>query len=159
MNAIDLYQVKFKTPDGVLHYGIVDSFPSKKPPKGHLLVEDAIVPRSYHVPKDAIVALPFDFDGEYYKFVKAEEDKANKVSEACKGKLMVGAMFSCGVADGSASYVVTKVGKTKVSIEWRGFCLDRYVHDVFGWGGSFPRNIIASKVAQQGAMARIFGGA
>lgn len=142
----DLYQVKFVASDGKIRYGIVDQFPDKKPPKGHLCVEDATLPKLYFIPEKALTSIATDFGGEYDKFVDSEHEKAIKVSEACKRKLMVGAMFSCGVADGSAYYVVTKVGKTKVTIEWRGFCGDRYVHDVFGWGGSFPRNQIEPRV-------------
>ena len=48
-----------------------------------------------------------------------------------------GALFSVGVADGVAHYVVVHVKKTTCEIAWRGFAPDRYHGDVFGMGGTF----------------------
>jgi hypothetical protein len=49
-----------------------------------------------------------------------------------------GALFSVGVGDGSADYVVTKVTKTKAHVEWVGICGDDYYDHHFGGGGVFP---------------------
>jgi hypothetical protein len=51
-----------------------------------------------------------------------------------------GALFSIGVADGSANYVVTKVTKTKAHVDWVGIGADDYYDHHFGGGGVFPIN-------------------
>lgn len=57
-------------------------------------------------------------------------------------KLQKGQMFAVGVADGSAYYVVTKVNPKTCDVEWRGFCPDRWVDQVLGYGCRQPRQQI-----------------
>lgn len=51
-------------------------------------------------------------------------------------------LFYQGVADGSAAYVVTAVARTKCTVEWRGFCPDRWVAQPWGYGGSFAKSTV-----------------
>jgi hypothetical protein len=54
-------------------------------------------------------------------------------------RLSVGHLFHIPVGDGHASYCVTHVKRTLCRIEWRGFCMDRWVARPWGWGGEFRR--------------------
>jgi hypothetical protein len=48
--------------------------------------------------------------------------------------------------DGKTVYGIyvdlTKVNKKSVAIEWRGFSLDRWVDQHFGYSGTYPRQMI-----------------
>jgi len=78
---------------------------------------------------------------EYAKYMDDELKKAceksDKVEGCAKGKL-----FTTSVADGCAYYVVTGVKGNTVKIEWRGFCPDRWIDQVLGYGGTFPRHCV-----------------
>lgn len=133
------YQVKCTDAAGVIHYGIYlerDSFNKdeyKGVSKGTAIVSDAILPLQWTAPEGIIVDLPCDFGGEYDKHVEAEYKKAQAKSDRLKG-IAVGKLFSVGVADGCAVYIITKVNKT-CDVEWRGFGGgDRYTDHYFGWG-------------------------
>jgi hypothetical protein len=153
------YQVKFQK-DGKTVYGVTHMCGEEEKElakNGQLLVADAILPKTYVIPESAVTDVPLDpFPDEMYKFVEAEREKAQVVSDALTG-LVPGKMFSLPVADGHASYVVTKVSKTRCTIEWRGFCIDRYTDHILGWGGSFQRSIIERLVNRADGMRRIFG--
>jgi hypothetical protein len=130
------YQVKF-TWGKTTHFGVVDSFSdeAKKLPQGMLLVEDAVTPQRYKVVEADVVDVPMRFpDDEYHKYVDAEFAKAQAISDALPEGVHVGSLFSIGVADGSAWYVVTKVNKKTCKVEWRGFCMDRWTDHFFGYG-------------------------
>ena len=132
---INRYQVKWVDHKGVTHYGIyVMDQKEYKPPKGYAAVEDAILPVSHFVHKSMLVDLPCTFNGEYDKFVQAEYDKAQAISDKIKGKVAVGSMFSLPVGDGRACYVITKVAGKTCDVEWRGFSLDRWHDHYFGGG-------------------------
>lgn len=138
------YRVKWTDNKGVTHYGIYidrDASFNKKYyqniPDGYAVVDDAILPVARAVLETSLVDIPFgDYDNdEYDKHVGAEEQKAREISDALPAKTVaVGAMFDVGVADGSASYVVTKVNKKTCNVEWRGYCLDRYYDHWWGAG-------------------------
>jgi len=93
---------------------------------------------------------------EYDRYINdayKEHMKASK--EAGKG-LQKDKMFTVGVGDGCAFYVITKVNKKSVRIEWRGFCPDHYVDMTLGYGGSFPKHCIEPHVGWGEALDEIF---
>lgn len=55
-------------------------------------------------------------------------------------KIMPDHIFSVGVADGSAQYVVTSSARVYCEVEWRCYSNpDRYVDRMFGYGGKFRK--------------------
>lgn len=141
------YMVKWKDAGGT-HYGIY-----RKPTKGKpgvYDVDDAVMPYYHEVPEKDLVDIDhgeYDFKRGCFKdelseFVNDAYKAADKLSNSLPEGIRVGKLFSVGVADGSAWYVVTKVGKTTAKIEWRGFCPDRYTDQVLGLGGTFPLSVL-----------------
>jgi len=172
----DWYEVKYREVakkggrmmQGPWLYGIFNKYDDETErewAKGNAIIEDALTGQLYRVPlaKFAISPIERDYESgnpwetEYSKFVEAEFEKAQAASKELKG-LQVGKLFNTGVADGYAYYVVTKVNKRTVQVEWRGFGGDRYADQVLGYGGSFPRAVIERLVESQEALAEIFGG-
>lgn len=137
-----MYQVKWTDKTGKVKYGIHREYDEKAgafAKKGLAIVDDAILPECYLVPIKDLIEIPCIWQGEFHLFVEAEEKKATEASDKLKG-CVPGKLFGVGVGDGSAWYIVTKVNKKTVKIEWRGFCPDRYVDRRFGMGGSFPKD-------------------
>ncbi len=138
------YQVKWTTADGVTHYGVnrqaYGNSASDKTVKAHnaagnLVVDDAILPIAHIVPiKDATECVSDGIDGEYYTYVDNAIIEATEKSDSLKGTIVPGKLFQIGVADGSAHYIITKVGTKTADVEWRGFSLDRYVDQRLGYG-------------------------
>lgn len=171
----DHYQVKFQQ-DGKTIYGIFSedgtkphaSPESKKwAKKGKVLVADAILPKTYAVAEKDLIDIPLsnEYDpkrgcmkDELSLYVSDELDKAQKLSDS-KKTFQPGKMFTVGVADGSAFYVVTYVdwGKKTCQVEWRGFCPDRYTCQILGWGGTFPVSAIKPQVDRADGLKAIFG--
>jgi hypothetical protein len=60
------------------------------------------------------------------------------------------------VGDGYAYYVVRKVNKKTVDIEWRGYSLDRWVDFRFSIGGREKRDVIEALVRREDAMRALF---
>jgi hypothetical protein len=116
--------------------------------KKHLVVEDAIGPKTYVVDPHHFEIVPLEHSwnpkGEYDQYVDDEHIKAIKKHNAAK--TLVDKIITMGVADGCAYYVVTGETKNKVTIEWRGFCLDRWTDRVLGYGGKFPKSMVAHLV-------------
>ena len=156
------YQVKFTHPQTrKTHYAIYHgekayfSDGEWAAATGKVWVEDALKGNLYQVPENWLVDIPSQYgkwnpdtqmwedSDEFQSFIQDEMKKAETKSDSLT-KFDVGAMFSVGVADGSAYYVVTKVNKRTCRIEWRGFCADRWVDQFFGYGGSFDKAKIAS---------------
>jgi hypothetical protein len=150
------YQVKFQW-KGKSHYGIVSLYSNEAKDaakSGNLLIEDAVTPQRFIVADDAnVVDVPSE---EYYKFLDTEFEKATQVSKEAVSKkklyphgVVPGMLFSVGVADGSAWYVVKSVSKTgRCKIEWRGFCPDRWTDHYFGYGETVSAQKIAAYVSQ-----------
>jgi hypothetical protein len=151
--SIDRYQVKFLDENtGQFKYGICQNPNFTKEAgeafaQGFLLVEDAVLPDLWEVEIDKVIDIPLCnwttvMETEYDKYVKAEFEKAQKLSDSING-FGVGAMFSIGVADGSAYYVVIRIRKTnRCKVEWRGFDPDRYQDHHFQLGGWFSSDEI-----------------
>jgi len=152
------HKLKFTGPKGETRYGIFREAEKgeRRPRKGFVFVDDAILPKCFEVSETLIVDLPPDFGGEYDKYVEAEWKKAEAHSKRLPKGLRPGKLFAVGVADGYAYYVVTRVTKRTVTVEWRGFHLDRWTDQVLGWGGSFPLSAIEPLVCR--ADHPLFGG-
>ena len=133
-------------------YGIVDEYHADAvafQQQGLTLVADAVLPVMHQVQTATLCDIVLDmgrWDPEHRTFVEqdayhahvaAEHAKARELSDALPAGVQVGAVFSVGGGDGSAWYVVTRVFRKTCRIEWRGFCPDRYVDHMFGYGGSF----------------------
>ena len=115
-----------------------------------LIIEDAItaVPNVISLNDYVVIKVPMTFSwneegpDEYHQFIEKEWkkacDKSDAVTSGLKDKI-----FSIGVADGSAWYIVTKETKQNVYLEWRGWDGgDRYVHQMLGYKGAFPKRMI-----------------
>lgn len=160
---MDRYQVKFER-KGKTIYGICESYGEEAEAaksRKEVIVSDAVLPAQYRVPEKQIVDIPLEigqynptthkFEGadELHQHVATEFKKAIELSDSLPDGVQVGALFGLGVGDGTAWYVVTKVGKRTCRIEWRGFCLDRYFDHHFGCGGTFPIADVARYVERQ----------
>lgn len=146
----DLYAVSYIKPDTQeKSYGYVRQFftgtSSKEEraihKRGNLVVDDSVTPECYEIPKASVKAVDFKvIDKHVY-------DTYLKVKTASPKIFGVGSLFSMPVADGQASYIVTRINKTTTKIEWRGFGGgDRYTDRCLGWGGSFPTTMIKKLV-------------
>jgi len=165
------YQVKH-TRNGQVCYGIVRSYGEEVEAAkalGLVIVDDAVLPTSCKIRDRALtdveVKLPGRFDheaggwsdlGEYDAYVQDAWKAAKAVSDAVVNGVGIGSMFTIGVGDGSAHYVVVKINKKTCRVEWRGFCGDRYTDHHFGWGGTFKLEDVARYVESERAMTRLF---
>jgi hypothetical protein len=153
------YHVKFQW-KGKTRFGIVERTgeAEEAAKQGFLIIADAVTPERFKVNDDAtVVDIPehrcprwdwrtgrciegseFDMylDDQHLRAEKADKQAREDAARWPMG-VYPGALFGVGVADGTAWYVVKSVGKTTCRIEWRGFCPDRYIHLMFGYGGSF----------------------
>jgi len=157
MELKDLYCVKFQR-NGSIRYGIVystDEKTKKMFEKGILIVHDAIRPSQCEIPVEKITPVSLEYGGEFDQYIDAELAKANAHSAAQKG-INSGSLFTVGVADGVAYYIVTKVKKRKVKIEWRGFAGNSYKSKIFGAGGTFDINVIEPLVRLHSGVENIF---
>lgn len=116
----------------------------------------AIVPLGKFVAGDRSSFSSPLYDDEFHRYISDEANKAHALSCSLDG-LKVGKLFSMPVADGKVWYVVTKVNKKTVKIEWRNFGYDMYFDRVFGIGGSFNKDLIEKLVNSEDALQRIFG--
>jgi len=136
----------------------------------NLLIENPIDGTLMEVPIDDITyeEQPYgweEYDPETHNFIDTEYDRYinDSQKEAEKKSVSVGKgvvkdkLFSVPVADGCAVYVVTKVNKKSVKIEWRGFHPDRWVDGTLGYGGSFPMHCIEGHVRREDGLREIFG--
>lgn len=156
------YQVKFTDTLGNVYYGIVDGYSQEArdaKAEGYLLIEDAILPIRYKAKESNVTDIKLDFnpDNEYESYIQTELQKAQELSDSLPDGVHKGSLFSVGVADGAAYYVVTKVNKKTCTIEWRGFGGDRYYDHYFRSGGKFPIEDIARYVGFERGMKSIFG--
>jgi hypothetical protein len=160
------YRVKMTAHDtGEIVYGIVDRFHKRAESlfkTGRCIVEDAVLPTSYTVFISDLIEIPFGDDrnpDEFTKFVEEAEAKAKMTSDDLGDVVAPGKLFTIGVGDGHAPYVITAVTPRTCKIEWRGFSPDRYSDQIFGFGGTFPKSIVAPFIHRQCAMKRIFAAA
>lgn len=132
------------------HYGLLDPYNDefkRAIKRGCIQINDAITPDCWEIDLNEveIVNMPLSLKSnrdEYDQFVDSEFKKAKEKSDSINGP-KPGKLIIIGVADGFAAYVITKSGRKNVTIEWRGFCMDRYFAPVLGGGGTFPAQSIA----------------
>lgn len=144
-----MYRVKWTDANGVVHYGDVEYYgdteaAQRRWDRGLVRVNDAVLPVYNDIPHRLVTEVPYGpiERDEYYRYIEDELEKAQRLSDSVGPGCAVGKLISVGVADGSAWYVITKVNKTTVKIEWRGFCPDHWYDQVLGGGGSFPKRVI-----------------
>lgn len=161
-----LKAVKYTDPaTGETRYGIPETYSAQAKAafkRNLVLIKDEVYPSVVELPFAEVEELSGTYDPDspvekYRNRIQREHDKRAKAVRA-DGKLHAGHMFSIGVADGGADYVVTKVHKTNCDIEWRGFWDDRYTDHHFGWGGRFPINEIMRYVDRARALANLMKG-
>jgi len=160
----DLYQVKwYEQHTGKWRYGIVDRFSQSSidyyNEERCVIVDDAILPERYVLNLDCLTDIPItslSTANEYYAHVEEQYLIAKGRSDTLPEGLHPGKLFRIPVGDGYAFYVVKKVNKKTVDIEWRGFSADRWTDFNFGVGGRYPRNMIEAWVRSADAYRRIF---
>lgn len=168
----DRYQVRYEW-KGETRYGIARTH-EKSSKAGFIVIDDAILPMAVEVKDDSkVVDIPFGKDfptydpntgyilkggSEYDLYVDKASREADKVSKAAGKGVVVGKLFNIGVADGHATYIVTKVTKTKATVEWRGFGGgDRYTDHFFGFGPkTVPIKDVQQYIGRQEGMADYF---
>lgn len=131
--------VKWKDENGV-HYGTIRSDYNAEQQAamkiGEIVVDDAIYPKSYQLKLSDVIKLKsYQEIIDYTTLVCTQH--LLEASKLPTDKLVAGRLFVTPVADGVAYYIITKVSKINCNVEWRGFCPDRWVDRLFGYGGSF----------------------
>ena len=159
--------VRWSDDEGSIQYGSVYIYQDDAESlfkRDGLIVSHALFPMILELPIDRVEAVlkhnyqtggPFDAF-EVYAYLDAEYRKATAHAATLPAGLVAGKLFSVGVADGYATYIVTKVNPKTVKIEWRGFCPDRYTDRVLGWGGTFKRENIEHLVIADEKLAKVF---
>jgi hypothetical protein len=149
--------VKWKHSDGTVHYGDVETVDldrngelERLKAQGKAIVSDSIYPERFIVERSKLEVVEID---DFIAMIDAESEKAYAQNEKNDFKVAVGTVFSVGVGDGGAHYVITKVNKKTCKIEWRGYGYDRYIDRFLGWGGTFPINRIDPLIVK-GNLAR-----
>lgn len=157
----DMYQVKWQHSPNV-KYGIVDQYGPASiqyyNEGQQVIVDDAITTERYVLNVDALTDIPMTWDpkDEYTQYVEDQYLIAKSRSDALPEGLHTGKLFRVPVGDGYAYYVVQKVNKKTVDIEWRGYSLDRWVDFRFGAGGREKRDVIEALVRREDAMRALF---
>lgn len=156
----DLYQVKWFA--GFWRYGIVDRWGAESiryyEEERNVIVHDAIICAHHLISVDALVPINATYNpaDEYTAFVEEQFQIAKGRSDSLPDGLHPGKLFRVPKGDGYAWYVVTKVNKKTVDIEWRGYSLDRWVDDRFGYGGREKRETIEMFVQREDGAKRLF---
>ncbi len=160
------YQLKVTQPDGSIAYGIHFNHEWHRgwpaPPAGQAYVEDQITGKVDLIDEKLVTELNGSYKSPEQQGVQEYVDSAFKAAQEKSDKLgnrfVKGKLFSVGVGDGSAYYEVVKVNPKTCVVEWRGFCPDRYVDQVLGYGGTrMPRENIERMVVRQETYNSIFG--
>lgn len=94
---------------------------------------------------------------DYERYVHTEYEQALERSRQVGKGLKPGKLFQIGVADGLAWYVVTKVNRKTVHVEWRSFQGDRYFDHWLAYGGIFVKDRIEPLVKRMDALDELFG--
>jgi hypothetical protein len=156
----DLYQVKWFA--GIWRYGVVDRWSAESiryyEDDRRVIVNDALTPAQHVINVDALVPVEHTYSAanEYEQYVEAQYQIAREHSDRLPDGVQRGKLFRVPKGDGYAYYVVTKVNKKTVDIEWRGYCLDRWVDDRFGYGGREKRETVELFVRREDGRRRIF---
>lgn len=159
----DLFHVKwYNRQTDTWQYGVVDRFSPASiqyyEDGQQVIVDDAILPKRYVLNVDALTEIRSTYNpvDEYHQYLNDEYHKAKDFAENLPEGLHIGKMLSVPAGDGCAFYVVTKVNKKTVDIEWRGFSPDRWVDFRFGGEGREPKDVIEAMVRREDGMRRLF---
>lgn len=165
----EYYLVQFELPAthqcGGVRFGIVNSsrFGEDVPreaKRGNLVISDCELPISRVRASDQVTRVPiglgFDNLDPVYDWLAGKHKAA--IHRALDSKTLVHQLFSLGVADGSARYVVVKENKRSLKVEWRGYGgLDRYTDAILGWGGTFPRDSLEHFIESKQSLRWLLG--
>jgi hypothetical protein len=150
----DHNEVKWIEPGRGVQYGLASMYgPEEKfnerAARGVVLVEHAVFPYSFEVEEGLLVDLKGPFgrmnaDGVFWGGCECRNYVSlsmllHEALQPSGNAFAPGRMFTVGVGDGYAHYVVTAVKRVNCDVEWRGFSGDRWVARPFGYGGSFRR--------------------
>jgi len=159
----DMYYVKwYDRQKNKWCYGVADRFSQASiqyyNDGQQVIVDDAVTPDRYVLNVDALTDIRPTFNplDEYHDFIERERNAALTYSRSLPAGMHVGKMFTTPVGDGCAYYVVTKVNKKTVDIEWRGYSPDRWIDFRFGGGGREKRELIEQMVRREEGMGRLF---
>lgn len=136
------YRVAFLH-EGETRYGIVESHTERATEharRGELVVLDAVYPQTWFVEERCVQDIPITQNGEdeYFAYILNEHIQAAEESNHANGLKRKLLRFSAGRGR-SAYYVITRVAKTLVHLEWRGFDIDRCTADTLGYFGRMDR--------------------
>jgi hypothetical protein len=163
-----MYQVKFTDKQDNLRFGIVQHHHEQAEEFaaiGQSVVEDIITAQVGVIDTARLTEIPMGMDGwgkmdrngvswggnDLNDYLSLEQ-----LAHELRDLFNVGegvhknTLFYQGVGDGSAAYVVTAVARSKCTVEWRGFCPDRYVAQPWGYGGSFAKSTVARMIRGRG---------
>lgn len=162
MSIPDYYLVKW-LPRGAAcyQYGVCNKYsPEAKAhyeQTGKVLIEDAIFPVARSVAVEDLISIPSTFGtNEFYDMVEAEMTRVQAMSDALPPGVVKGKLFRVPCGDGYAWYIVTKVNKKTVKIEWRGFSSDRWVDQRFGLGGNVPVEMVEQFIRYEDGTRQLF---
>jgi hypothetical protein len=131
--------------------------------KGNVILNHKITPTSLVMPVPMFVQyLKRCKKYEFLKFLDEIERDIEKgmreISDKIEatGKLSPGFVFTVGVADGYATYVVTKVNKKSVHVELRKFC-DGYSDGYLGCGRKLSMDDLMNCYAPHFGKPSLFG--
>lgn len=163
MSIPDYYLVKW-LPRGAncYQYGVCNKYsPEAKAhyeQTGKVLIEDAIFPIARSVAADALIPIEsgFSASNEFYDMVDREMARVQAMSDALPSGVVKGKLFRVPCGDGYAWYIVTKVNKKTVGIEWRGFSSDRWVDQRFGLGGNVPFEMVEQFIRYEDGTRQLF---
>lgn len=162
MSIPDYYLVKW-LPRGAnsYQYGVCNKYSPEAQAHyeqtGKILIEDAISPIAHSVAVEDLISIPSTFGtNEFYDMIDAEMARVQALSDALPSGVVKGKLFRVPCGDGYAWYIVTKVNKKTVKIEWRGFSGDRWVDQRFGLGGNVPIEMVERFIRYEEGTRRLF---
>jgi len=175
MDMPNHYQIKYRRKGrgenwkfGIFDRSTFDEEVVKLWKNGECVIADAVLPRStiYRYEDLEIIDIPLGLPSydmktqnivpgdEYGEYVQREYNKA--VHKSMRSEGLENKLFSVGVADGSAYYVVVRENKKTVRVQWRGFCPDRYTDAVLGWECTVEKERIADMIRREEGMRELF---
>lgn len=125
-------QVKFLH-KGLLRYGIAVPDTQRSVERGEILVYDSILPICYVCREGSVIDVEH---AEYGAHVRKEYRKAKLASDLLQLTCTEGKLLRFSVGYGYAYYVVVRVNRKSVRLEWRGFSLERRVEPSIGLKGN-----------------------
>ena len=158
----DYYLVKFTLPETHSHrglrYGVVNHSSSDEAKRGNLVISDCEVPTSWIRAADRVEKVPVgcgllpDID----PVDQWLDDKGRAAAQlALESPTCVNQLFSLGVADGFAWYIIVEETKHTLTVEWRGYGGgDRYTDAILGWSGTLPRDRLEHFIMDKGELKR-----